>query len=115
MEMERRKKLTREVLDAGNNINAMVSRITRSMIMGMDEEATPCAQLNQEDIDKMEASAVALRHILEKKVFLGHQLENEAHGEQLLSNARVVEMAHVEEPLAAYNNCLLYTSPSPRD
>ena len=82
------------------------------MIMGMDEEVTPYAQINQEEIDKMGAAAVALRKILEKKVVLGHQLENEARRGQLLSSVRAVELAHAEEPPAAYSNAAaIYLNP----
>ena len=74
--MENRKKLIREVLDSDQHINALVTNITHNKIMGMDEEATPYVQINQEEIDRMSAAATALRQILEKKVFVGHQLEN---------------------------------------
>ena len=99
--MDNRKRLIREVLDQDMNINRRVADITRQKVFGIPEEVSPYIQINQEEINKMSAAAGALRQLLEKKTYVSEQiLKNE---EDAPPNDLVVDVAHVEEVVAAYN------------
>ena len=61
--MEIRRKLINEVKDHDRNMNARVAAIQKRKLLGVDEEAVPYTQINENDMRKMEEITNLLKQL----------------------------------------------------
>ena len=93
------------------HINQKVVDINRSRVMGIHDEVAPYVQIDHGEIEKMRQGASARRLILENKTTLAEQVRFGMEGRANM-NAQLMDLAHAEELLAAYNSVVaIYLNP----
>jgi len=109
--MEIRRKLINEIKDHDRNMNARVAAIQKRKLLGVDEEAVPYTQINENDVRKMEEITNLLKQLLEKQLLIISQFKDNIT-QYSKDEKYILEVSQIETIKSAYNSIVsVYLNP----